>query len=136
MTVASVQILATSFFSTHHATVADALAGIQRPVTAPAFHAGLGPLRGQGQSQRLAEDAIDLRRTLLMQELLECCGDQGQLLGRDVHDIPLAQHRIVGHRHQLQQTGVELQDTTVHRQIGWAEAGRTHLLDHLVAGKL
>lgn len=37
MTTASVQILGASFFSTHHATVADALAGNLRAVTAPAF---------------------------------------------------------------------------------------------------
>jgi hypothetical protein len=43
--VGSIQVVATSFFSTHHASAADALAGRERAITAPAYPLLVGRAR-------------------------------------------------------------------------------------------
>ncbi len=70
--VASIELRGAAFFSTHHASAADALAGRARPVTAPAF-ALLA-----GRARRFT--------SLVTQMHLEVCG----ALGHDAADPPLA----------------------------------------------
>jgi hypothetical protein len=66
MTTVAVQILGASFFSTHHASAADVLAGRERAVTAPAYALLVG------RSRRFTSLATQMH--------LEVCGAlQGQL---------------------------------------------------------